>query len=111
MSEKKVVEHSSVFNPRKLSEYTEGGIVSQQLVKNSAGNISLFAFDKGQNLSEHSAPFDAMVQVLEGTGEYIIGGKSHQVNAGEMIIMPANVPHAVKAVTPFKMILVMIKGN
>lgn len=110
MSEKKVVEHSSIFNPCELSKYSKGGIVSQQLIKNSGGNISLFAFDEGQNLSEHSAPFDAMVQVLEGTGEYIIGGKSHQLHAGEMIIMPANVAHAVKAVTAFKMLLVMIKG-
>ena len=72
--------------------------------------LPLFAFDKGQALSEHAAPFDAVVQVIEGTCEYIIGGVSHIVKAGQLIIMPANIPHAVKAPEAFKMLLFMIKG-
>ena len=111
MLEKSVIDHSTVFNPVELNEYAKGGIVSQELVHSDAGSITVFAFDKGQRLSEHSAPFDAVVQVLEGTGEYIIDGKSHELHAGEMIVMPANVTHAVNAITAFKMMLVMIKGK
>ena len=73
------------------------------------GNVSLFAFDKGQSLSEHTAPFDAMVQVIEGKAEIIINNKPYILNAGESIIMPANNPHAVNAIEQFKMLLIMIK--
>jgi quercetin dioxygenase-like cupin family protein len=76
----------------------------------NVGNVTLFAFDKGQRLSEHSAPFDAMLQVVEGNGEVIIDKIPHQLGPGESIIMPANIPHAVNAVERFKMVLTMIKG-
>jgi len=76
-----------------------------------AGTITLFAFDSGQGLSEHSAPFDAVVQVIEGKGRFIIGGEEHNLNEGELIIMPANVPHAVKAVQRFKMLLIMLRAS
>jgi quercetin dioxygenase-like cupin family protein len=89
--------------------YSSGSIVSKILLKNSAGNLTLFAFDKGQELSEHSAPFDACVQVVEGVGEIIINKEPHRLTAGEFIIMPANIPHAVKAVEQFKMLLTMIR--
>ncbi len=90
--------------------YAAQSIVSKPVVKSQGGNISLFAFDMGQELSEHTAPFDAMVQVLDGTAEIRINDKVHLLNAGESIIMPANIPHAVKAVQPFKMLLTMIKS-
>ncbi|MGC8823501.1 MAG: cupin domain-containing protein [Bacteroidales bacterium] len=90
--------------------YGEKSIVSRQLIKSPAGNITLFAFDEGEGLSEHSAPYDAFVQVLEGEAEITIGGISYRVKEGEFIIMPANIPHAVKANGRFKMMLVMIRG-
>lgn len=90
--------------------YADGGVVSKQVTKNTAGNVTLFSFDKGQGLSEHSAPFDAIVQVLDGEAEVVIGGTPHIVKTGEIIIMPANIPHALNAVEKFKMLLIMIKG-
>ena len=108
--ENKSFNTEEVYKMNGAIDYQDGGIVSKQVIKNSAGNISLFAFDKGQGLSEHTAPFDAVVQVIDGMAEVIIGGKSHQVHEGEMIIMPANVPHALNAPEPFKMCLVMLKG-
>lgn len=90
-------------------EYSSNGIVSKRIIQKQVGNVTLFAFDAGQELSEHAAPFDALVQLLEGNGEIIISGISHQLSAGEAIIMPANIPHAVKAHEPFKMLLTMIK--
>ena len=89
--------------------YSVDGIVSKRIIQKPSGNISLFAFDKGQELSEHSAPFDALLQVLEGESEVHIAGKSFFLKGGESIILPANIPHAVKATTPFKMLLTMIK--
>jgi len=94
----------------KLVEYAEGSVVSRTLLKTGTGTVTLFAFDAGQNLSEHSTPFDAFVQVLDGEVELVIGGKSVMTKAGETVIMPANVPHAVNAVTRFKMLLTMIRG-
>jgi quercetin dioxygenase-like cupin family protein len=91
-------------------EYAGASVVSKTVVKKDTGNVSLFAFDKDQGLSEHSAPFDAMVNVIDGTADIIIDKKSNILNAGESIIMPANIPHAVKAVEKFKMMLVMIKS-
>ena len=91
-------------------EYSEGGIVSKTVLKKETGNISLFSFDKGEALSEHTAPFDAMIQVVDGKGEIIIGGKSNILETGQTIIMPANIPHAVKALEKFKMVLTMIKS-
>lgn len=102
--------HSQAYDIASSIDFTPGGIVSKIISKNDAGSLTLFAFDENQGLSEHSAPFDAIVQVVEGSGEYIIGGKSHIVNAGQLIIMPANISHAVKAQTAFKMLLFMIKG-
>ena len=90
--------------------YADQSIVSKPVLKAAGGNISLFAFDRGQELSEHTAPFDAMVQVLDGRAEIRISRNVHQLDTGQSIIMPANVPHAVKAVQPFKMLLTMIKN-
>ncbi len=90
-------------------DYSPGSVVSKTLKQNPAGTITLFAFDKGQELSEHSAPFDAVVQVIEGEGLFIIGGEEHNLKEGQLIIMPANVPHAVKAERRFKMLLTMLR--
>ena len=92
-----------------LIEYQKESVVSKILIKNDKGTITVFAFDKEQGLSEHTAPFDALVQVVDGKADIIISGKSNIVNAGEMIIMPANKPHALKAIEKFKMMLVMIR--
>jgi quercetin dioxygenase-like cupin family protein len=104
-----IFEHSTVMNFNDLVEYSADGIVSKRVIQKSTGNVSLFAFDAGQQLSEHTAPFDAMIQVLEGGAEIFIDGKAYQVSRGESIIMPANIPHAVNAVERFKMLLTMIK--
>lgn len=94
-----------------LAEYNADSIVSREIVKKDIGTVTIFAFDKGQGLSEHSAPFDAMVQVIDGEAEITIAGEPHIVKAGEMIIMPANIPHALQAKNmPYKMILTMIKA-
>lgn len=90
-------------------EYSSDSIVSKMLIKKDTGNLTLFAFDKGQSLSEHTAPFDAAVHILDGAAEIVIGGKSYVLNAGEFIVMPADIPHAVKAAEKFKMLLTMIK--
>ena len=90
-------------------EYASNSIVSKVILKSEPGNITLFAFDVGQELSEHTAPFDALVQVLEGKVEIKIAGENHTLEKGAGIIMPANIPHAVKAVQRFKMLLTMIK--
>jgi quercetin dioxygenase-like cupin family protein len=90
-------------------DYAADSVVSKMLIKKETGNLTLFAFDKGQSLSEHTAPFDAGVQILDGTAEIIIGGKSYFLNEGDFIIMPADIPHAVKATEKVKMLLTMIK--
>jgi quercetin dioxygenase-like cupin family protein len=91
-------------------DYTEGAIVSKILTRNNAGNVTLFSFDESQSLSEHTAPFDALVQVLEGEAVITISKEQYHLLKGECIIMPADVPHAVFAKTRFKMLLTMIKG-
>lgn len=101
---------ASVLNLKQSVDYSEGGIVSKQVVKNNSGNLTLFSFDKGQGLSQHTAPFDAVVQILDGEAEVILDGIPHLLKEGETIIMPANVPHALNAVERFKMLLTMIKG-
>src|SRR5512144_1742359 len=92
-----------------LASYQEGSVVSRQITKDEAGNITLFAFDQGQELSEHTAPFDAVVHVLDGELEVRISGKPFHLKSGEMIIMPANEPHAMTAISKFKMLLTMIR--
>lgn len=104
------LEGSIRYTPVDMVEYAEGAVVSRTLVKNNAGTLTLFSFDAGQNLSEHSAPFDAVVQVLDGTAELIIGGQSIHAEKGEMVLMPANIPHGVKANQRFKMLLTMLRG-
>jgi quercetin dioxygenase-like cupin family protein len=91
--------------------YSKESIVSKKLLANSNGNVSLFSFDKGQELSEHTAPYDALVQILEGEAKIIIDGVAKQIVGGQSIIMPANIPHALVAMVPFKMLLTMIKGQ
>jgi len=100
---------SEKFNLSHTVEYAAGSVVSKTITKKDTGTITLFAFDKDQGLSEHSAPFDAMVNVIDGKADIIINKESHILEKGESIIMPANVPHALKAVERFKMLLVMIK--
>ncbi len=99
-----------VFNVSNAVSYHPASIVSKQLIKKETGSVTLFAFDEGQDLSEHTAPYDAMVHVLEGEAEISISQKRYLVKAGEMIIMPANQPHALKALKKFKMLLVMIRS-
>ncbi|MEN6592083.1 MAG: cupin domain-containing protein [Methanobacterium sp.] len=93
-----------------LIEYQEGAVVSREIIRKETGTVTIFAFDKGEGLSEHTAPFDAMVQVVDGKAEIIIDGKSNILDAGEMIIMPANVPHALNALERYKMVLTMIRS-
>ena len=100
---------SEVLNIASLVEYNDGAVVSRQITKADGGNVTLFAFDKDQELSEHTAPFDALVHVLDGETEISISGKPFHLNAGDAIIMPADEPHAVKATTRFKMLLTMIR--
>lgn len=101
---------SEAHNLAGLVEYAPGAIVSREIVNNKVGTLTVFAFDAGQGLSEHSAPFDAIVQILAGAAEWTIGGTPISCAAGEIMIMPANVPHAVKAEQCFKMLLTMIKA-
>jgi quercetin dioxygenase-like cupin family protein len=101
--------HSEVFDFAEKINYSSDGIVSKKIIQKPVGNVTLFAFDRDQELSEHSAPFDALIQVLEGSVQIIINKKPYEVAAGKSIIMPANIPHAVKASSRFKMLLTMIK--
>ncbi len=94
-----------------LVDYQAGSVVSREIVKKKTGSVTAFAFDKGEGLSEHTAPFDALVHVLDGNAGITIGGTPHTVGQGEMILMPANIPHALKAVERFKMLLVMIRDT
>jgi len=102
--------HSRAVRLDAFVDYAPGSIVSRTLVKNAAGTITLFAFDAGQGLSEHSAPFDALVQIVDGAAVLTIGGKPVPAVAGETVLMPANVPHALQASERFKMVLTMIRG-
>jgi quercetin dioxygenase-like cupin family protein len=98
-------------NMKNFVDYSKGSVVSKTLMDKKTGTLTLFAFDEGQGLSEHTAPFDAFVYVLDGESEITIGGKPQVVTAGEMVIMPADVPHSVRAIKEFKMLLVMIRSN
>lgn len=93
-----------------LVGYDKGAVVSRTIIEKKTGTVTIFSFDKGQGLSEHTAPFDAIVEVLDGEAEIIISGAPSRVKAGEFIIMPANKPHSLKAVKRFKMALVMIRS-
>ncbi len=101
---------SQVLNPIEMINYQPGSVVSRQIIKTQAGNVTLFAFDKGEGLSEHTAPFDALAYLLDGKAEIMISGQPFNLKAGEMILMPAKKPHALKALEAFKMMLVMIKS-
>lgn len=92
-----------------MTEYQEGSIVSRTIIDKNTGTVTLFAFTKGQGLSEHTAPFDALVQIIHGEAEIIISGNKYNLKQGELIIMPANEPHALNANEQFKMLLTMIK--
>jgi len=94
-----------------LIDYQEKAVVSREIIRKETGTVTIFAFDKGEGLSEHTAPFDAMVQIVDGTAEITISGSKNVVSKGEMIIMPANDPHALSAIEKFKMILTMIRSN
>lgn len=107
-SKSKGLANAQVARAIGLVSYQEGAVVSREIVKKPTGSVTLFAFDEGQGLSEHTAPFDALVQVVEGESEIMISGQSHRLQSGEMILMPANQPHALKALKRFKMILTMI---
>ncbi|HEX7468922.1 MAG TPA: cupin domain-containing protein [Methanobacterium sp.] len=102
---------SKPVNIENLIEYQEDSVVSREIIRKETGTVTIFAFDKGEGLSEHTAPFDAMVQIVDGTAEIIISGNKNVVKTGEMIIMPGNVPHALNAVHRFKMVLTMIRSN
>ncbi len=101
---------SEVLHMSDLVTYQDGSVVSRQITKADAGNVTLFAFDQDQGLSEHTAPFDALVYILDGEAEITISGKPLRLKTGEMVIMPANDPHALRAVEKFKMMLVMIRS-
>ncbi|MGZ7048034.1 MAG: cupin domain-containing protein [Methanobacterium sp.] len=93
-----------------LIEYQDGSVVSREIIKKDTGTVTIFAFDKGEGLSEHTAPFDAMVQIVDGKAEITISGKKNVLEKGDMIIMPANDPHALTALEKYKMILTMIRS-
>ena len=101
---------SQILKLVELVSYQDGSVVSRQITKADMGNVTLFAFDAGQELSEHTAPFDALVHLLEGEAEIRISGKPYLLSAGDAIVMPANAPHALKASTKFKMLLTMIRA-
>jgi quercetin dioxygenase-like cupin family protein len=100
---------SELLHITELVTYQVGSVVSRQIIKADAGNVTLFAFDKDQELSEHTAPFDALVHVLDGNAEVRISGKGFELKTGDAVIMPADEPHALKAITRFKMLLTMIR--
>jgi quercetin dioxygenase-like cupin family protein len=93
-----------------LIDYQDGSVVSREIIRKSTGTVTIFAFDKGQGLSEHTAPFDALVQILDGEVEVTISGKPYHLETGQMIILPVNETHALKALSKFKMLLVMIRS-
>ena len=97
-------------NINQLINFQDGSVVSKEIINKPTGTASLFAFDIGQGLSEHTTPYDALVVVTEGMAEITVSGTKYKVNAGDMLLMPANAAHALKAVEPFKMMLIMIKS-
>lgn len=105
------IQEPVVFKLEEMVGYQEGSIVSREIIHKPTGTVTLFAFDEGQGLSEHIAPFDALVCILDGEAEVLISGVSHRLKRGEMVIMPPNQPHALKAPARFKMMLVMIRSS
>lgn len=103
-------EKGKVFDVAQMIDYAEGGVVSKELIHNDAGSVTLFSFDTGQQLSEHTAPFDALLQVVEGEMELSVEGKVNVVKAGEAFVIPNGARHSVSAAKPFKMIITMIRG-
>jgi quercetin dioxygenase-like cupin family protein len=101
---------ADVVSAAGLVNYQDGSVVSREIVRKPTGTVTAFAFDEGQGLSEHTAPFDALVHVLEGEAEISIAGQPHRLHGGEMLLLPAGQPHALKALKPFKMILTMIRS-
>ena len=101
---------SSPFTPAEIIQYADNSVVSKTIIKKPTGNITLFAFDKGEGLSEHSSPHEAIVQLLDGEAEILVGGDPNHLHTGQCIILPANIPHALKATERFKMMLTMIKS-
>ncbi|HHV24967.1 MAG: cupin domain-containing protein [Methanosarcina sp.] len=99
-----------VFKAEDLIEYQEGAVVSKEIIRKDTGTVTIFAFEKGEGLSEHTAPFDAMVQVIDGKAEITISGNKNILEKGDTIIMPANEPHALHALERFKMVLIMIRS-
>ena len=104
------IEKGTVFTVSNLVEYTEGGVVSKELIHNDVGSITLFSFDEGQGLSEHIAPYDAFIQVIEGEMELTVEGVPSVIKSGESFIIPSGARHAVHADKQFKMLLTMIRG-
>lgn len=102
--------YAKTQNLRDLISYQKASVVSRTLIDKKAGTVTLFAFDKAQGLSEHTAPYDALVQIIDGEAEVTISRRAHRLKEGEVIIMPANEPHALKAVGKFKMLLIMIRS-
>ena len=105
-----LIETSKIFVPVESIEYADGSVVSKTILKSPAGNITLFAFDKGEGLAEHNTPHEALVQLLDGEAEITIGGTLYNLHAGQSVILPSNTPHSLKANERFKMMLIMIKG-
>lgn len=104
------IEKSKAFSLSDSIDYASNAVVSKTILKKPNGNITLFSFDKGEGLSEHTTPFDALVQILDGNAEIIVDGNLNSLQAGQSIILPANIPHALKATERFKMVLTMIKS-
>ena len=102
---------SEVLDAENLAAYSKNSVVSRTLIKGDKGSVTVFAFDKGEGLSEHSAPFDALVHVLDGEAEITVGGVAHRVKKGQMILMPSGIPHALKAVERFKMTLFLTRAS
>ena len=104
-----MIETAAPTELAELVDYQKDAVVSKTIIEKKTGTVTLFAFDQGEGLSEHSTPHDAVVEVLDGTVEVAIGGVPHRVSAGEGLLLPASIPHALTAVTPFKMLLIMIR--
>jgi len=110
---KEQASNNRLMSPRSINDfinYQEDAVVSRELIRKATGIVTLFAFDKNQGLSEHTAPYDALVMITDGQAEITVSGVKHEIKAGEMLLMPANSPHALKALEPFRMVLTMIKS-